>query len=203
MLSSFFVMEWPWWAGGMALGLFIVLYTWTFNRLLGMSSTMENALAEWKNPLLSKPAPAVSMDDAVLAMIREQGLNPADFGIDPAALAVAPAPVAADQPLEFNPRLILAGIFLGALIGGLFQGHAGFSMGPAFEQLFPVNVFFQGAILLGGGFLIGFGARMAGGCPSGHALGGLSVLSPSSLVAIAGYFVSGITLTLLLRWLIL
>ena len=187
----------------MALGLFIILYTWTFNRLLGMSSTMENALAEWRNPLLFKAAPAVSMDDAVLAMIREQGLNPADFGIDAGALTTSAAPSSASQPLEFHPRMMIVGILVGALAGGIFQGGGGFSLGPAFEQLFPFNVWIQCAILLGGGFLIGFGARMAGGCPSGHALGGLSVLSPSSLVAIAGYFISGIAITILLRWLIL
>ena len=37
-----------------------------------------------------------------------------------------------------------------------------------------------------GGFLVGFGARYAGGCTSGHAISGLSDLQKSSLIAIVG-----------------
>ena len=51
--------------------------------------------------------------------------------------------------------------------------------------------------LIGGGFLIGFGARYAGGCTSGHAISGLSNLQPGSLVAVISFFVGGLIMTYL------
>ena len=47
-------------------------------------------------------------------------------------------------------------------------------------------------ILLSGGILIGFGARYAGGCTSGHAIQGLSNLQWQSLKAVIGFFVGGL-----------
>jgi len=43
-----------------------------------------------------------------------------------------------------------------------------------------------------GGFLVGFGARYAGGCTSGHAISGLSNLQIPSLIAVIGFFVGGL-----------
>ena len=53
-------------------------------------------------------------------------------------------------------------------------------------------------ILLSGGFLIGFGARYAGGCTSGHAISGLSNLQLPSLIAVAGFFIGGLVMVHLL-----
>ena len=50
-------------------------------------------------------------------------------------------------------------------------------------------------IFLGGGFLIGFGTRYAGGCTSGHAISGLSSLQRPSLIAVIGFFVGGLFMT--------
>lgn len=53
-----------------------------------------------------------------------------------------------------------------------------------------------GAVMvLGGGFLVGFGARWAGGCTSGHAISGLADLQVPSLVAVAGFFAGGLLVT--------
>ena len=46
-----------------------------------------------------------------------------------------------------------------------------------------------------GGFLIGFGARYAGGCTSGHAISGLADLQLPSLVAVIGFFIGGLIMT--------
>lgn len=43
-----------------------------------------------------------------------------------------------------------------------------------------------------GGFLVGFGARYAGGCTSGHAISGLSNLQLPSLIAVIGFFIGGL-----------
>lgn len=49
-----------------------------------------------------------------------------------------------------------------------------------------------------GGFLVGFGARYAGGCTSGHAISGLSNLQWPSLVAVLGFFGGGMIMIYLL-----
>jgi uncharacterized membrane protein YedE/YeeE len=53
-------------------------------------------------------------------------------------------------------------------------------------------------LLVGGGFLVGFGARYAGGCTSGHAISGLSNLQLPSLIAVIGFFIGGLTMTYLM-----
>jgi hypothetical protein len=47
-------------------------------------------------------------------------------------------------------------------------------------------------MLLGGGFLVGFGTRYGGGCTSGHAVMGMSLLSLGSLVATVSFFLGGL-----------
>jgi uncharacterized membrane protein YedE/YeeE len=46
-------------------------------------------------------------------------------------------------------------------------------------------------MLIVGGFLVGFGARYAGGCTSGHSIMGLSDLQWPSLVATIMFMVGG------------
>jgi len=53
-------------------------------------------------------------------------------------------------------------------------------------------------ILVGGGFLVGFGARYAGGCTSGHAISGISDLQIPSIIAVVGFFIGGLIMTYLL-----
>jgi uncharacterized membrane protein YedE/YeeE len=50
-------------------------------------------------------------------------------------------------------------------------------------------------LLIGGGFLVGFGTRYAGGCTSGHAISGLSNLQLPSLIAVVGFFIGGLAMT--------
>jgi len=52
-------------------------------------------------------------------------------------------------------------------------------------------------IIPGGGLLVGFGARYAGGCTSGHAISGLSALQLPSLIAVIGFFMGGLVMTYL------
>jgi len=59
------------------------------------------------------------------------------------------------------------------------------------EQLSNLKVL---AILVIGGFLVGFGARYAGGCTSGHAISGLSNLQLPSLIAVIGFFIGGLVM---------
>ena len=49
--------------------------------------------------------------------------------------------------------------------------------------------------LIIGGLFVGFGARYAGGCTSGHAISGLSNLQYKSLIAVIGFFIGGLLMT--------
>ncbi|MBL4905713.1 MAG: YeeE/YedE family protein [Flavobacteriaceae bacterium] len=62
-------------------------------------------------------------------------------------------------------------------------------------ELYGNNVFSDPkslAILAIGGLMVGFGARYAGGCTSGHAISGLSELQLPSLIAVIGFFITRI-----------
>ena len=68
-----------------------------------------------------------------------------------------------------------------------------------FNSMLPDEIFsweslltLRGFILLvGGGFLVGFGTRYAGGCTSGHSIMGLSNLQVPSLIATVSFMVGG------------
>jgi len=64
-------------------------------------------------------------------------------------------------------------------------------------ELVPASFYnLAGAVrMLIGGFLIGFGARYAGGCTSGHAINGMSNLNWPSYVATAFFFAGGLSIT--------
>lgn len=51
------------------------------------------------------------------------------------------------------------------------------------------------AVLLTGGVLIGYGARFAGGCTSGHGISGCSSLSGGSFVTTAVFFTTAVAVT--------
>lgn len=75
-----------------------------------------------------------------------------------------------------------------------------------FSGLVPADLFSWSALgtgagltaLLVGGFLLGFGARYAGGCTSGHAITGLANLDKASAIAVGGFFAGGLLATYLL-----
>lgn len=112
---------------------------------------------------------------------------------------------------------------VGVVIGGFIAAHWLPSSGPAaiseatradlaalgirdFSGLVPADLFAwerlgSGAGLfavVGGGFLVGFGSRYAGGCTSGHAISGLADLQLPSLIAVIGFFVGGLITTFVL-----
>ena len=71
------------------------------------------------------------------------------------------------------------------------EQEAGFVPVDLFNFANPLGVIL--AIL--GGFLVGFGARYADGCTSGHAITGLSHLQLQSLLSVIGFFIGGLIMT--------
>ena len=89
----------------------------------------------------------------------------------------------------------MLGIPLGALIAALSSPGpwvASFSLGPLYDRVLPAALWAKGIVLLAGGVLMGLGARMAGGCTSGHSIAGIALLNWPSLLASAGFFAGGI-----------
>lgn len=58
-------------------------------------------------------------------------------------------------------------------------------------MLSPIGI----TVIALGGFMVGFGARYAGGCTSGHAIMGLSYFQLPSLIAVIGFFIGGLITT--------
>ncbi len=54
-------------------------------------------------------------------------------------------------------------------------------------------------LLVGSGVLIGYGAKMAGGCTSGNGLSGTASLSPASLAATCTFFGTAIVVATLIE----
>lgn len=86
-----------------------------------------------------------------------------------------------------NWRLwFLVGIPLGGLIAALTSPGplvASFSLGALYDSVLPQAIWAKGALLFAGGTVMGLGARMAGGCTSGHAITGISLWNWPSAVA--------------------
>jgi hypothetical protein len=84
---------------------------------------------------------------------------------------------------------ILVGAFAASVMDRTFKIE---SVPPVWRDRFgsSVSVRAIGAFL--GGVVAMFGARLAGGCPSGHGLSGLMQLSVSGFLAMAGFFGAGV-----------
>jgi len=73
---------------------------------------------------------------------------------------------------------------VGVILGG--AAYLVYTGGPAFQTGVPM------LSLAIGGFLVGFGARLANGCTSGHGICGLASLQWPSLLAVATFLVTAI-----------
>ncbi|MBS3788903.1 YeeE/YedE family protein [Candidatus Bipolaricaulota bacterium] len=98
---------------------------------------------------------------------------------------------------KFVPRIgwevaLLAGVVLGALISSGLSGSLAVETVPELWKAGFGSSFLVRAIsAIGGGFLLGFGARMAGGCTSGHGISGTLQLAVSSWLALFCFFLGG------------
>jgi uncharacterized membrane protein YedE/YeeE len=97
----------------------------------------------------------------------------------------------------------LAMMMIGGLLASVMRGefHLQFGLGAEHARLFGHGPHIW-ILLLGGGFLVGFGTRMAGGCTSGHGLSGCARLQPGSLAGTAAFFGTAVLTSLILEKLI-
>lgn len=178
---------WPWYIAGPLIGLIVPTLLLMGNRSFGISSSLRHVCA-------------------------------ACF---PANIAF----FAYDWKKEVWNLFFAGGIAIGGLLTLLFLADSNpVQVHPAlastlkqygitdYSQQVPVQLFSWSSLLtarsmilmVGGGFLVGFGARYAGGCTSGHAIMGISSLQWPSLVATCcfmagGFIVANLILPYILR----
>lgn len=90
----------------------------------------------------------------------------------------------------------IAGAFVAAWTGGEVTGTYLQDMWVA--RFGPDSFALRTALALTGGAIMAFGARMAGGCTSGHGISGTLQLSVGSWIAVICFFIGGIVTAMLL-----
>jgi uncharacterized protein len=185
-MSEILKQPWPWYVGGMVIGLIVPALLIAGNKHFGISSNLRHICAacfpanirffkyEWKKEIWNFFFVGGIMVGAIIAV----------------------SALANPNPVEVNPRLA-------AELAGY---------GITDTQSLPAELFswkslgsLRGLIMLiAGGFLVGFGSRYAGGCTSGHSIMGLSNLQWPSLVATimfmtGGFLMANIILPFILR----
>jgi uncharacterized membrane protein YedE/YeeE len=165
---------WTWYVGGILIGLMVPVLLILGNKHFGISANLRHACAacfpanisffkyEWRKEIWN------------LFFV---------FGILAGAIIAAQL-LANPNPVEVDPRLA--------------EELAGYGITDN-SNLLPKEIFswesllsVRGLIMLiGGGFLVGFGARYAGGCTSGHSIMGLSDLQWPSLIATIMFMAGG------------
>src|SRR4030042_515266 len=91
---------------------------------------------------------------------------------------------------------IIIGVFISAELSSSFQ----FSWVPLrWQTMAGTAPSFRWFAALIGGIIMGFGARWAGGCPSGHGISGTLQLAVSSWLATICFFIGGIITAMLIE----
>lgn len=182
---------WPWYIAGPLIGLVVPALLLFGGKAFGISANLRHLCAAVPAPDRLKPA-FLHYDwwrqgrwnlAFVLGIALGGALAVGVFGVPDAGATISDATKA-------DLRAIGVTEFVGLAPAGLFSWGA----------LSTVSGL---VVLVGGGFLVGFGARWAGGCTSGHAISGLADLQPASLVAVLGFFAGGLVSTFVLLPLVL
>lgn len=165
---------WPWYVAGPLIGLIVPILLLLGNRQFGVSANLRHMCAavlpagipffkyDWKTESWNLFFAAGMLLGGVVAM--SLLADPDPLLIHP-ALATELATYGINKPTGLLPAELFSFGSLGTLRGLI--------------------------LLVGGGFLVGFGTRYAGGCTSGHAIMGISTLQLPSLVATICFMAGG------------
>lgn len=89
--------------------------------------------------------------------------------------------------------LFVVGVFIGAFVSGRLGRSAKLeTVPPIWQQRFGSSATVRAVGAFIGGLILLFGARMAGGCPSGHGLSGNMQLAASGLLALVFFILGGV-----------
>jgi len=169
---------WPWYVGGplIAITMFVLLY---LGKNFGMSSNLRTMCTLCG---AGKTSSFFKFDWRSQKWNLLMGIGAMIGGF------IASNYLGAGQSPDLNPKTIMQLEDMGIESAGIAYVPSEF-FGP--EAIRDPKVM---AILIVGGLLVGFGARYAGGCTSGHSISGISNLQLPSLIATIGFFVGGIVM---------
>jgi TPR repeat protein len=204
---------WDWWQGALALAFITLAFWWVMRTPLGVSSSWDR-IVHWREEeayAQRERAMFERRDELKDVMLAE---TIAQFGKEAVAKMLAQqrqeaaqtskARAAERRKIPWQAHVtFLAMMLIGGLLASVMRGdfHLQLGLGADFARLFGHGPHIW-ALLLGGGFLVGFGTRMAGGCTSGHGLSGCSRLQPGSLVSTAAFFGTAVLTSLILEKLV-
>ncbi len=187
-LVDFVSQPWHWAVSGASLAVILWLMTW-LGRKFGISTSFETmcsvAGAGKRIPLFQRDLKDDMWRNMFILGALAGGFISANFlqSPDPVQISqqtiehLATWDIPYSSSVEENPGFLPTGFF---------------NLGSAFGIVLAVI----------GGFLVGFGARYAKGCTSGHAITGLAHLQLPSFITVIGFFIGGLLMTHLLMPLI-
>jgi uncharacterized membrane protein YedE/YeeE len=195
---DFISQPWPWWMGGFVIGitLFLLFY---FDKEFGLSANLRTMCAadgagdyadffnfDWNKQGWNLMVALGATFGGYVAANYFGG----DFNahVSPATVATLNDIAGRDILTYGNVPIVPGATMLQPDIDPFWNIYS-------WSSLFTVRGL---VIIVFGGFLIGFGARYAGGCTSGHAISGLADLQLPSLVAVIGFFAGGLLMTYLI-----
>ena len=176
-MLHFLKQPWPWYVAGSLIGLIVPALLILGNKHFGISANLRHACAaffpanikffkyDWKKETWNLFFVGGIMLGAFIAVHFLSGAT----------------------PVQVHPNLVKE------------LHHYGISN---FQKMLPPELFsfkslftLRGFILLvGGGFLVGFGTRYAGGCTSGHSIMGISTLQIPSIIATICFMIGGVVM---------
>ena len=173
-MIEFLRQPWAWYVAGPLIGLMVPGLLIIGNKTFGISSSLRHMCAACmpaKIPFFSYDWKKEAWNLVLVTGILIGGM-------------IAGYLLLNDQPVRVNSKLVSE-----LSIYGITNFH---SLIPNQLFNFPALFTLKGLILIvGGGFLVGFGTRYAGGCTSGHAIMGLSNLQLPSLIATIFFMIGG------------
>ena len=173
-IINFIRRPWPWYVAGPLIGLCVPLLLLAGNKILGISSSLRHLCAmcfpgnvpflkyNWRAQLWNIFFAIGLVAGGFIGGVLLHPITP---------MPLSPATVASLQSMGISPQ---AGILPGEVYS---WAHL-----LTWKHLL---------IVAGGGFLVGFGTRYAGGCTSGHSIMGLSNLQMPSLIATCCFMAGG------------
>lgn len=168
LTEQIFVQPWPFWAGGIIIGLLVPLLYYFYNTALGVSTGYGNLVK-------------IIFRAHKLKWIKSSFEDTWSWRV-----------------------FFIAGMILGGFLSNLLAGNPGLTweMGQ-FTAALNWPGLLMALYFLAGGVLLGLGARMAGGCTSGHGIHGIANLHLSSIFATLFFLVGGLAAANLVRILLL
>ncbi|MFK7845804.1 MAG: YeeE/YedE family protein [Rhodothermales bacterium] len=178
-MLEFISQPWAWYVAGPLIGLMVpALYIFS-GKAFGISSSLRHACAAilpGKLEYLNYNWRKKGLWNLIFALGIGIG------GYIAATLLANPDPIALSEATKADLGMLGVTDFNGLVPAEIFNwSNAGSFSG------FMIIVF--------GGFLVGFGARYAGGCTSGHAISGMSNFQKASLFATIAFFIGGLLVT--------